>query len=81
MKNKYLIAVIATMALSACTQLSAEDRALITSAAQSSEEAKKQSIMAVEVAEQARIDAAAARAAAEKAADKSDRIFRQGQNK
>ncbi len=81
MKTTFLIPVIAIAALSACTQLSPEDRALISSANQVAQEAKQQSVEATEEARRARLDAEKAAKAAQAASEKADRIFRQGQNK
>lgn len=75
MKKSILFSVIAIAALSGCDQqLSENDRALITSANQNAQEAKQISSQALE-------EARAARADANKSAEKADRIFRQGQNK
>ena len=81
MKKLLLISVLAFTGLTACTQLSQEDRALISSAGQNAQEAKQQSILATEEARAARADADKAAKAAQAASDKADRIFRQGQNK
>ncbi len=81
MKKTLLMPVIALAALSACTQLSAEDRSSISSANQAAQEAKQQSIEATEEARRARIEAEKAAKAAQVASEKADRIFRQGQNK
>ena len=88
MKKTTFTCVMAVMALSACTQLGAEDRALISSAHQAAMEAKRESVQATEEASQAsaearraREDSSRAAAAAVAASDKADKIFRQGQNK
>jgi len=72
---------LALMTLGACTQLSAEDRAAITSANQRAYEAQQQSIEATEEARKAREEAERAAKAAQAASDRADRIFREGQNK
>lgn len=81
MKRVHFITALALTGLTACTQLSAQDRALITSAGQNAEAAKQQSIQATEEARAAREDANRAAKAAQNASDKADRIFREGQNK
>lgn len=81
MNKSLAMPVIAVLALTGCTQLSAEDRSLISSAHQAAQEAKQQSIEATEEARRAREDANRAAKAAQAASDKADRIFRQGQNK
>lgn len=81
MKKLFLIPVITILGLTACTQLSVEDRALITSAAQNAREAKERSMQATDIANAARDDAHRAAKAAQIASDRADRIFREGQNK
>lgn len=95
MKRFALLAAVALMGLSACAQLSEEDRALISSAGQNAEEAKNQSLLATEEARKASASAAQAAAAAQAAqqradeaanaakasGEKSDRIFRESQTK
>lgn len=73
MKKLLLIPVIIS-GLAACTQLSEEDRATITSANQAAQQAVVESRQAREAAEKAAAEAKAA-------SDKADRIFRTGQNK
>lgn len=74
MKKLTVVMLAAMVALSACTQLSDEDRALLTSA-------KQQAAKAAEDAAAARADADKAAKAAQDASEKADRIFRQGHNK
>ena|GEM_PF-4131338 len=74
MKKLLLISAGALLALSACTQLSDEDRALLTAS-------KQQSAKAAEDAAAARADAALAAKSAQEASEKADRIFRQGNKK
>lgn len=81
MRKLLLISALTLTGLTACTQLSPEDRALIRSAGQTAQEAKEQSIQASEEARAARADAQRAAKAAQEASDKADRIFREGQNK
>ena len=88
MNEHILIPIIGLIAVAGCTKLSEEDRALLSSANQAAMEAKQQAADATEEARRAReaanraaAEAHAAQQAAETAADKSDRIFREGQNK
>jgi hypothetical protein len=79
--NKYILAVIALSALSACTGLSKDDRADLTQTRNMAQEAKDQ-------AQEARDEANRARRMAERAADsardssaRADRAFKNAQNK
>jgi len=74
MKKYILIPMFAMLAVAGCTQLSAEDSAVIATANKNAQEAKQQSAEALAEAKAARVDA-------DKSAEKADRIFRQGQNK
>ena len=90
-----LLAMFAVSMVSACTQLSKEDRSLLTSVQTTAEQAKEAAEKANAaadkanaVAEKARNDALAAQQDAAKSAadakaaqDKSNRIFRQSQSK
>lgn len=77
MKRYAILPLFLCLMTTACTQLSAEDRATVNSAQSAAEEAR----LAREAATRAEANARAAQEAAEEAADKSDRIFRQSQNK
>lgn len=89
--KRHLIPAIALILLAgcaACTQLSPEDRKLLTETHAMAQEARDQSIQATDLAKQAQADAAqsaddAAKAetAAQAAAKKAERIFNAGQNK
>jgi hypothetical protein len=95
--KRYLILPIIALALTAaaCTQLSPEDRKLLTETHAMAQEARDQSIQATDLAKQAQASAAqaatsaqaaqasAAQAAADaqKSAKKADRIFRKGEDK
>ena len=74
MKKILLVPVIAVMALSACTQLSDKDRAYLDETHTLAQQAKEE-------ADAARADADRAARAAQAASAKADKIFREGQNK
>lgn len=83
-----LLTMLAGTIMTACTQLSKEDRALLTSTQATARQASDEAIRANATAEQARSDAQAAKQSASKAAedakvaqDKANRIFRQSQSK
>lgn len=81
MKYYSAIAIIAVIGLSACTQLSEQDRSLLMETRSLAQDAKNASITAAEEARRAREAAAKSAADAKAAGDRADRIFRQSQNK
>jgi protein tyrosine/serine phosphatase len=83
-----LVALVPVVALGACTTLSAEDRALISSANQNADQAKQMAQQALSTAQAAQSSAnAAAQAANQAAADakaaneKADRMFQRSLRK
>ena len=86
--KRLLIALVPIVALAACTTLSDQDRALLTSASQNADAAKQQAAQAAQVAQQALAAAQAAQASAAQAAadakaanEKADRMFQRGLRK
>lgn len=86
--KRLLIALVPIVALGACTTLSDQDRALLTSASQNADAAKQQAAQAAQVAQQALAAAQAAQASAAQAAadakaanEKADRMFQRGLRK
>ena len=87
----YLITTVALVLLTgfaSCTQLSPEDRKLLTETHDMAQQARDQSIQATEIAKEAQASAAqsaiaaqAAQASANTAASKAERIYNAGQNK
>lgn len=76
-----MLAGVAILSLSACSQFSEQDRALLMETNAMAQDAKNQSVLATEEARRAREAAMKAAADAKAASDKADRIFRQSQNK
>lgn len=86
--KRALAAVVVLAALSACTTLSDQDRALLTSANQNAEQAKQIAQQALTTAQAAQASAQAAQASAAQAAadaksanEKADRMFQRGLRK
>ena len=77
MKSLSKIAAVsaALLALAACTTLSEQDRALITSASQNAQAAQQQAAQANATAQQALQAAQAAQANAKAASDKADQLY------
>jgi F0F1-type ATP synthase membrane subunit b/b' len=83
-----IVALVAMMALGACTSLSDQDRALLSSASQNAEAAKQQAAQANATAQQAlqasqtaQASATAAAADAKAASEKTDRMFQRSLRK
>jgi len=76
-----LLATVAVAALGACTTLSEQDRALLTSANQNSEQAKQIAQQSLTASQAAQASAAQAAADAKAANEKADRIFQRGLRK
>jgi hypothetical protein len=74
MKNIGFVAALALLAISACSQMSDTDRAML-------KETNTLAVQAKEAADRAEANSKANAASSAKAADKADRIFRAGQNK
>ena len=82
MKGHFLvISATALIALSGCTQLGKDDRALLIESRNMAQEAKVQAMQADQRADAASQNAARAAAAAEAASEKADRIFQRGGDK
>lgn len=82
MKRHYIIAALLVTTLSGCsTELSKQDRALLTETRNLAEKAAAQSAAAMADAKAARDSADRAAADAKAASTKSDRIFRESQKK
>ncbi len=86
--KRLFIALIPILMLGACTSLSDQDRALLTSASQNANAAKQQAAQAAQVAQQALVASQAAQASAAQAAadakaanEKADRMFQRGLRK
>jgi hypothetical protein len=73
--RKMLAVLVPVLALGACTTLSDQDRALLTSASANAEAAKQQSAQALAASQAAQASAAAAAADAKAANEKADRMF------
>jgi len=81
--TRTMIVLVPILALGACTTLSDQDRALLTSASQNAEQAKTTSQQALDAARAAQASANSAEQAANQAAadakaanEKADRMFR-----
>jgi len=68
-------------ALAACTTLSDQDRALLTSASQNADQAKQMAQQALSASQAAQASAAQAAADAKAANEKADRMFQRGLRK
>ena len=80
--KRALVIALPLMALGACTtQLSDQDRALLTQANANAEAAKQQAAQAASVAQQALDAAKAAQASAAAANEKADRMFQRSLRK
>lgn len=79
--KQVLIALTAVAALGACTTLSEQDRALLTSASQNADQAKQIAQQALTAAQASQASAAKAAADAKAANEKADRIFQRGLRK
>ncbi len=79
--KQILLAVVAVAALGACTTLSDQDRALLTSASQNAEQAKQIAQQALTASQAAQASAAQAAADAKAANEKADRMFQRGLRK
>ncbi len=86
--KRVLAAMTVLAALSACTTLSDQDRALLTSASQNAEQAKQLAQQALTAAQAAQASSQAAQASAAQAAadakaanEKADRMFQRGLRK
>lgn len=76
-----LLALCPMIVLGACTTLSDQDRASLTSASQNAEQAKQQSAQALAAAQAAQASAAQAAADAKSANEKADRMFQRSLRK
>lgn len=76
-----LIALAPVMVLGACTSLSDQDRALLTTTSQNAEAAKQQAAQALQASQAAQVSAAAAAADAKAANEKADRMFQRSLRK
>ena len=76
-----MLALCSLLVLGACTTLSDQDRALLTSASQNAEQAKQQSAQALAAAQAAQASAAQAAADAKSANEKADRMFQRSLRK
>lgn len=74
--RRTLIILVPVLALGACTTLSDQDRALLTSASQNAEQAKTTSQQALDAARAAQASAQKAEEEAAAANEKADRMFR-----
>ena len=79
--RRVLLALCPLIALGACTTLSDQDRALLTSASQNAEQAKQQSAQALAAAQAAQASAAQGAADAKSANEKADRMFQRSLRK
>ena len=79
--KKIILAFAAVAALGACTTLSEQDRALLTSASQNADQAKQIAQQALAASQAAQASAAQAAADAKAANEKADRIFQRGLRK
>lgn len=73
--SKFTAIGLALTALSACTSLSDQDRALLTSASRNAQAAQQQAAQANATAQQALQAAQAAQATAKAASDRADQIY------
>ena len=76
-----VLGILAVSALGACTTLSEQDRALISSASQNAEQAKQIAQQALTASQAAQASAAQAAADARAANEKADRMFQRGLRK
>ncbi len=74
--RRTLIILVPVLALGACTTLSDQDRALLTSASQNAEQAKTTSQQALDASRAAQASAQKAEEEAAAANEKADRMFR-----
>ena len=79
--ERILVVVAAVGVLGACTTLSEQDRALLTSASQNAEQAKQIAQQALAASQAAQASAAQAAADAKSANEKADRMFQRGLRK
>ncbi len=79
--KRSLIVLVPVIALGACTQLSDQDRALLTSANQNAEQAKALAQQALDAAKAAQASASQAAADAKSANEKADRMFQRSLRK
>ena len=79
--KQVLVAVSIVAALGACTTLSDQDRALLTSASQNADQARQIAQQALTASQAAQASAAQAAADANAANQKADRIFQRGLRK
>lgn len=79
--TKIILAALTVLALGACTTLSDQDRALLTSASQNAEAAKQQATQANATAQQALQAAQGAQNDAKAANEKADRMFQRSLRK
>lgn len=79
--KQVLVAVVAVAALGACTTLSDQDRALLTSTSQNADQAKQIAQQALAASQAAQASTAQAAADAKAANEKADRIFQRGLRK
>jgi hypothetical protein len=81
MRRHYLIPALLLAALAGCTQLNAEDKALLVDTHNAAQEARDNSARSAQEASAARVQADKASAEASAAADKANRIFERGSEK
>ena len=79
--SRFLLTSAVVVALGACTTLSEQDRALITSASQNADQAKQIAQQALAASQASQASAAKAAADAKAANEKADRIFQRGLRK
>lgn len=79
--KKIIAAMTVVGALAACTTLSDQDRALLTSASQNADQAKQMAQQALTASQAAQASSAQAAADAKAANEKADRIFQRGLRK
>lgn len=79
--RRSLVALVPVIALGACTQLSDQDRALLTAASQNAEQAKVLAQQALDASRAAQASASQAAADAKSANEKADRMFQRSLRK
>jgi Alanine-zipper, major outer membrane lipoprotein len=79
--KRFLIALVPIVALGACTTLSDQDHALLTSANENAQQAKEMAQQALTASQAAQASAAQAAASAQAANEKADRMFQRGLRK
>jgi len=79
--RQVMLALCPLIALGACTTLSDQDRATLTTASQNADQAKQQSAQALAAAQAAQASAAQAAADAKSANEKADRMFQRSLRK